>query len=607
MKSSRLHDLNGLQNGISLVLNSYCKLRSDHFKKCVQNTNLQKDLQQVFFEAENVMSKCIQSASQENLKKMVTKSETFYQQAHKILQSDYFSKNMPNFFTPKRNIHMFSLNARSAQQINLQYRKINSYSTDATNKSPSQAKKTINLKEQKFEHKLNKFSKERKVPSGRVSRFVNFGNLAAGLGAGAISEITKRALGVSKPKENLTNSMIDSTKSVFLTEENVERIVDTLCKVRGAALKLGQMLSIQDEALLSPSLQRIFDRVRQSADFMPFWQTENVLQKELGQNYMEIFESLDKSPFAAASIGQVHLGYLKDTNDKCAVKIQYPGVAESIVSDIDNLMGIMNVAQLLPKQLYVENLVEVMKRELLDECDYTREAACMLKFQDFIQDDPVFLLPKVYDNLTTKQILFTEYVEGEPFDKCMDLPQEQRDFIGYHMLRLCLNELFVYKFMQTDPNWSNFFFNKYTNKIYLLDFGATREYSSNFVDKYIRVIHSAANKDKEGILKWSRELKFLTGYETKAMDDAHAEAVLILGEAFNNDGIFDFSKQDTTRRINDLVPVMLKHRLTPPPEETYSLHRKMSGAFLLCAKLKAKINCKPLFDEVWKNYKFQSQ
>ena len=174
------------------------------------------------------------------------------------------------------------------------------------------------------------------------------------------------------------------------------------------------------------------------------------------------------------------------------------------------------------------------------------------------------------------------------------------------MLRLCLNELFVYFKMQTDPNWSNFFYNKENKKIYLLDFGASRTYSKNFVDKYIRIIRAAADNDREGVLKWSRELKFLTGYETKTMEDAHVDAVLILGEAFRKDEEFDFSAQQTTKRINDLVPVMLQHRLTPPPEETYSLHRKMSGAFLLCAKLKSKIKCKDLFDQVWNNYKFST-
>jgi aarF domain-containing kinase len=107
----------------------------------------------------------------------------------------------------------------------------------------------------------------------------------------------------------------------------------------------------------------------------------------------------------------------------------------------------------------------------------------------------------------------------------------------------------------------------------LLDFGATREYSKQFVDKYIRIIKGAAENDRQSILKWSRELKFLTGYETKTMENAHIDAVLILGEAFAEDKVFDFSKQSTTKRINELVPTMVKYRLTAPPEETYSLHR----------------------------------
>jgi aarF domain-containing kinase len=160
--------------------------------------------------------------------------------------------------------------------------------------------------------------------------------------------------------------------------------------------------------------------------------------------------------------------------------------------------------------------------------------------------------------------------------------------------------------MQTDPNWSNFLYNSNTNKIYLLDFGATKDFSALFVDKYIRIIRGAANGDSDQIVKHSIDLGFLTGYETKAMKKAHSDAVLILGEAFQRNEIFDFGRQDTTKRINNLIPVMLRERLTPPPEKTYSLHRKMSGAFLLCAKLKSKINVYSLFDNIWNNYKFST-
>jgi len=86
------------------------------------------------------------------------------------------------------------------------------------------------------------------------------------------------------------------------------------------------------------------------------------------------------------------------------------------------------------------------------------------------------------------------------------------------------------------------------------------------------------------------------------MQQAHVDAVMILGEAFARDEIFDFGQQSTAARIHQIVPVMLRHRLTPPPEETYSLHRKMAGCFLLCTKLRAQINCKPMFDSIWEQH-----
>ncbi|KAG8177050.1 hypothetical protein JTE90_024937, partial [Oedothorax gibbosus] len=138
--------------------------------------------------------------------------------------------------------------------------------------------------------------------------------------------------------------------------------------------------------------------------------------------------------------------------------------------------------------------------------------------------------------------------------------------------------------------------------IVLLDFGACNDYAPEFVDTYLKIIKGAAEQERETVLKYSQELGFLTGFETKIMEETHIDAVMILGEAFACKKPFDFRKQNMTARIHDLVPVMLKHRLTPPPEETYSLHRKMSGIFLLCTKLGAVIDCRKLFDEVYQEY-----
>uniref|UniRef100_A0A182JNH9 ABC1 atypical kinase-like domain-containing protein n=1 Tax=Anopheles christyi TaxID=43041 RepID=A0A182JNH9_9DIPT len=442
---------------------------------------------------------------------------------------------------------------------------------------------------------LSTVAKQRKVPSSRVARLASFGGLFAGLGLGTVNELAKGALGIG--------GTLDVKQALF-SPTNAERIVDTLCKVRGAALKLGQILSIQDSNIVSPQLVKAFERVRQAADYMPDWQVEKQLVSELGPNWRSKLESFDQKPFAAASIGQVHRGVLKDSGMEVAIKIQYPGVAQSIESDIDNLVSMLKVWDVFPAGVFIDNVVAVAKRELAWEVDYTREAEYTERFAEMIRHMPEYRVPRVVKELTSKNVLTTELVPGVPMDRCFDLSQEHRDHIAYCVMKLCLNELFTFRCMQTDPNWSNFLYDASTKQVMLIDFGATRFYQKAFMDDYLRVIIAATKNDRQQILELSRKMGFLTGYETPAMENAHIDAVLILGELFSVPGEFEFGRQSTTKKIAALVPVMVAHRLCPPPEEIYSLHRKLSGVFLLCARLNAKIDCKPMFNEVMQNYKF---
>nr|KAF6289864.1 coenzyme Q8B [Pipistrellus kuhlii] len=389
--------------------------------------------------------------------------------------------------------------------------------------------------------------------------------------------------------------------SPFLSEANAERIVQTLCTVRGAALKIGQMLSIQDNSFISPQLQHIFERVRQSADFMPRWQMLRVLEEELGRDWQSKLASLEEVPFAAASIGQVHQGMLRDGTE-VAVKIQYPGVAQSIQSDVQNLLAVLKMSVALPEGLFAEQSLQALQRELAWECDYRREAACAQNFRQLLADDPFFQVPAVITDLCTTRVLGMELAEGVPLDQCQSLSQDIRNQICFQLLRLCLRELFEFRFMQTDPNWANFLYDASSHQVTLLDFGASREFGTEFTDNYIEVVMAAANGDRDRVLQKSQDLKLLTGFETKAFSDAHVEAVMILGEPFATQGPYDFGAGDTARRVQGLMPVLLQHRLRPPPEETYSLHRKLAGAFLACARLGACIKCQDLFQDTYHRY-----
>ncbi|KXS09606.1 ABC1-domain-containing protein [Gonapodya prolifera JEL478] len=433
-----------------------------------------------------------------------------------------------------------------------------------------------------------------RVPASRLSRLWHYGNLFAGVAVGTATEAVRRSIGVGSNAPN-----------ALMSPQNVERIVKRLSRMRGAALKLGQMFSIQDNVMLPPEIEAILLRVQNAANFMPESQLQQVLRAELGEDWPTLFSSFDTIPFAAASMGQVHSAVLP-SGQRVAVKVQYPGVAESIDSDLDSLKSLLLLGNLLPRGLYLDKSIAVARRELSWEVDYTREADNMEAFAELLgQRDPHFAVPRVFRNLSTKKVLVSEFVPGVPVHKMAEADQRTRDLIGERMLELCLHELFSYRFMQTDPNWTNFLYDEVSEKIYLVDFGSARTFSTVFTDAYLEVLHAAATGDRKGVVEWSTKLGFLTGMETEVMVNAHTDTVLHLGRPFSHlsPRMYDFGDQDVTAEVKGLIPTMMRYRLTPPPEETYSLHRKLSGAFLLCAKLRSRVACRDMFEDVYRRYK----
>ncbi|VDN38861.1 unnamed protein product [Gongylonema pulchrum] len=301
-----------------------------------------------------------------------------------------------------------------------------------------------------------------------------------------------------------------------------------------------------DPDLISPALLQIFERVRHSADFMPSRQVYQQMLNSFGVDWREKFATFEDTPFAAASIGQVHRAWLH-TGEKVALKIQYPGVAAGIDSDIDNLMTVLSYGNFFPKGLYLENFAKVARKELKLECDYKREARAMKQFGRLLVDDEHYYVPKVYDDLTTTHVLTTEYMEGVPVDKCVNEPQEVRNYIASKYIELCLHEVFIWRFMQTDPNWSNFYLSTDpvtgNLRLILLDFGASRTYPKKFVDQYMHIIRAACDKDNDKILEFSRKIGFLSGYESRVMEEAHCESICILGETLASTKPYDFSRQ----------------------------------------------------------------
>ncbi|XVE73562.1 hypothetical protein DITRI_Ditri11bG0128800 [Diplodiscus trichospermus] len=440
--------------------------------------------------------------------------------------------------------------------------------------------------------------RERKVPATPFSRAFGFAALGAGLAWGTVHESAKRLV-YGSPNSNDKQSAV----SPFLSEKNAERLALALCRMRGAALKIGQMLSIQDESLVPAPILAALDIVRQGADVMPRSQLNQVLDAELGSNWSSKLTSFDYEPMAAASIGQVHRAVTKDGMD-VAIKIQYPGVADSIESDIENVKLLLDYTNLIPEGLYLDRAMKVAKEELFRECDYELEASNQKRFRDLLSAHEGFYVPLVVDDISSKRVLTTELVSGVPIDKVALLNQGTRNYVGRKLLQLTLMELFVFRFMQTDPNWSNFLYDEATKTINLIDFGAARDYPKRFVDDYLRMVMACANNDREAVIEMSQRLGFLTGKESEVMLEAHVQAGFVVGLPFSKPGGYDFRSTNITQSMSNLGVTMLRHRLTPPPDEAYSLHRKLSGAFFACIKLGAVVPCRELLLQVYEHYQF---
>jgi aarF domain-containing kinase len=195
--------------------------------------------------------------------------------------------------------------------------------------------------------------------------------------------------------------------------------------------------------MLPPEIEQVLQQVQAHANYMPDWQMEvshtkaenaltrqKVMSTEFGGEWQKLFSSFDRVPIASASIGQVHKATMASTGLPVAVKIQFPGIASSISSDLSNLSILLRSSALLPKGLYLQNTIAVMKRELEDECDYIREAESGRRFTRLLKDYDFFRIPTVVDEASSSKVLTVEWMEGKPLSRMKGLSQEDRDRVS---------------------------------------------------------------------------------------------------------------------------------------------------------------------------------
>ncbi|MFT4723610.1 MAG: putative unusual protein kinase regulating ubiquinone biosynthesis (AarF/ABC1/UbiB family) [Colwellia sp.] len=425
--------------------------------------------------------------------------------------------------------------------------------------------------------------KERKVPSGRIARLAKLGGLASAVAGNIVKGATKQMLSGQRP--SLTESLRNIDNAISITKR--------LAHMRGAAMKLGQLLSMDAGELLPIEWEPILSRLRQEADPMPKAQLLKTLAASWSKDWHQQFSYFSFTPIASASIGQVHRATLKDGR-QLAIKVQYPGVRESIDSDIDNVMNLLKLSGVLPKHIDLTSVLAEAKAQLKAEANYLQEAEFLNTYRQNLGNDSRFIVPFVVDELTDKNILTMEYIEGSPITDISNMSAGIVDLVCSQLMDLTYQELFTHKLMQSDPNFANFLYQSDTQKIVLLDFGACRQLSQHTSVHYLAMADAMQRQDNNDM----RSALYSLGLVDNNMSDTAIDIVLkTCFEASyclqSNTG-YNLKKQQLIKRIREVsMPLITdKTAIASPIFEVALVNRKITGMILLANKLGATLDFK---------------
>ena len=425
---------------------------------------------------------------------------------------------------------------------------------------------------------------ERRIPESRLERLLHLGRLAGGIAGAALGDGARQLAQGRRP----------SLGDLLLTPANAHRLAERLSEMRGAAMKVGQLLSMEAGEVLPPELSRILERLRGDAHPMPLGQVAEVLTRAWGNGWERRFRRFSFTPLAAASIGQVHEA-ITVNGQHLAVKVQYPGVRRSIDSDVDNVATLLGLFRLVPQEVDFEPLLAEAKRQLHQEADYEQEAALLIRFAGHLGDHPGFEVPRVLPELTTPEVLAMTFLGGRPIETLTEAPARERNRIATALLDLALREVIDWGLVQTDPNFANYRYatgdGDTQGRIQLLDFGATRDYSPNTRAAFRDLLLAGMAGDAAGIERAAVAVGYLGPDDPPAYRAGIVELVHEATEPARTAGGYHFGRSSLARRVAEkAINLRLKGRFgrLPPPAILF-LHRKLGGLYLLFSHLRAEI------------------
>lgn len=389
------------------------------------------------------------------------------------------------------------------------------------------------------------------VPRGRLNRLGRLVGMTARVSGSLVQSRVQRALGQDEGVKT----------------EAAQRILSTLGEMKGAALKLGQTLSLGANHL-PPEVRGIVSQLFSQAPALDYEQIEQVLTEELGGSPDEVFAEIEHEPFAAASLGQVHRARLK-SGERVAVKVQYPGVADALVEDMKNAGVLVKTLGLGTNLFDGKAYFNEVRDELEQELDYSRELTLLEEYRGYLEHWEDLSIPRSFPEFCSKRVLTLERIEGPTVHEFVNrdepIPQDVAFRIGEQLTRAVYGPFFLHRVIHADTHPGNFIVRD-DGRLGILDFGAVKRFSVPFWRCFCRAVEIGLANEPEKLLDLMRAGGFSVNLPDDKARELLEEIAVIVGRPlrgpydFGNDQIVEDIKTMSTRRAGDFL------RVRPPPE-----------------------------------------
>ena len=429
---------------------------------------------------------------------------------------------------------------------------------------------------------------ERSVGRLRMERGIAAVRLAARGGARYTRNAPRLFRTAGEQRQQLRND---------LALQTAEDVAATLGTMKGVLMKLGQMASYVDDGL-NPQVRRTLSRLQDSVPPMSPALAAQVITEELGSPPDEVFKEWDPEPIAAASIGQVHRAMTKD-GEAVAVKVQYPGIAETISADLGNVGLLRSLLKMAAPNQDVNALIEELRERIREELDYEREAASQAKFAAFYDGHPTIHVPKIIPELCAKRVITSELATGARFQEFLTWPQAEQDLAAETIYRFVFRSLYEAHAFNGDPHPGNYLFHP-GGQVTFLDYGLVKYFTPEELTPLEHMVrYLCVDDDKEGFRRAMVDAGFLMP-ETPLPTDDIVEHMSLFYDTVRTRGPRTMTGEyasSVARRFFDFRSPLAAYARIP---RSYVIVQRINlGLFSILAEMNATGDWRAIAEEIW--------